>query len=79
MICRCIIFGGRPGFIPVREENELGTLTRYIPCPDCGGSSVVHCCDGDSACNDPPAAAQTGKERHDSRTPAAGGFSENSH
>ena len=43
MICRCVIFGGRPGYVPVRE----GDLIRYVPCPDCGGR-----CEGDQPTHD---------------------------
>ncbi len=46
MICRCVIFGGRPGWVQVREVNDLGTLIRYVPCPECSGDGVVSCCDG---------------------------------
>jgi hypothetical protein len=24
------------------------------PCQDCGGTGIAHCCDGLTACNDPP-------------------------
>lgn len=53
MICRCVIFGGSPGFVPVHEETALGVLTRYVPCPDCGGTQRVHCCEGERPCPEP--------------------------
>lgn len=54
MLCRCVISGGYPGFVLVRERTAAGTVTRYEPCPDCGGTQREHCCDGLTACNDPP-------------------------
>lgn len=32
MICRCVVFGGQPGFVPVRRETTLGVLIEYVPC-----------------------------------------------
>ena len=31
--------------------NRLRDAAMMIPCPDCGGSGLAHCCEGDSACN----------------------------
>jgi hypothetical protein len=33
---------------------EIARGWRLIPCPDCGGSGIVHCCEGDSIQPDPP-------------------------
>jgi hypothetical protein len=46
MICETCRYNDPPGFV-----RRAGALE---PCPDCGGSQVAHCCDGLSACNDPP-------------------------
>jgi hypothetical protein len=46
MICETCRYNDPPGFI-----RRAGTLE---PCPECGGSQVAHCCDGLTACNDPP-------------------------
>src|SRR5262249_11156712 len=45
VICRCVVFGGRPGYVPVRRETELEVFIGYAPCPDCMGSGIVSCCD----------------------------------
>lgn len=41
------------------REPILGSTTVFtenmnylIPCPDCGGSGISHCCDGLTACNE---------------------------
>ncbi|MEA2906356.1 MAG: hypothetical protein QOI12_3743 [Alphaproteobacteria bacterium] len=54
MICETCRRGGRPGFVPARrharedkrrdpERRDPGAM---IPCPDCGGHGIAHCCDG---------------------------------
>jgi len=63
MICRCVVFGGRPGYMPVRQETERGVVIGYAPCPDCMGSGIVSCCDGAAGwaadvTNAPPASGE---------------------
>jgi len=47
MVCETCRFTGRPGFVSAARmgsgDSDGGGL---IPCPDCGGSGIVHCCDG---------------------------------
>lgn len=37
--------------MPHPKPTEFGSTW---PCVDCGGSGTAHCCDGLTACNDPP-------------------------
>lgn len=70
MICeRCQGAGGIRVLRPMTRSEAaemIGTSTAVdpnwvvsIPCPECGGSGVAHCCDGLTACND----AETATER----------------
>jgi hypothetical protein len=43
MICRCVD-GPLAGHVVI-ERYPDGSV-RYGPCPDCGGSTIVHCCEG---------------------------------
>jgi hypothetical protein len=45
MLCDTCRFTGRPGFIR-GERGRADADGAMIPCPDCGGSGVAHCCDG---------------------------------
>ena len=73
---RCEGCPERPGYVRATSYNGLAM---WRPCSDCDGSSVAHCCDGLTACNEPSAAGEQEKGRHDSRTTAAWGFADNSH
>jgi len=58
-----VVFGGRPGYVPVRRETELEVFIGYAPCPDCMGSGIVSCCDGAAGwaadvANAPPASSE---------------------
>jgi hypothetical protein len=44
-ICRCVLYGGHPGFVRLRVVTDLGPGWRYEPCEVCGGSGIVSCCD----------------------------------
>jgi len=48
MLCETCRYSGRVGF--VRAGGHTSTNDRVdeqlIPCPDCGGSGIAHCCDG---------------------------------
>lgn len=50
MICETCRWSGRPGFVPVghssRTVEQAGVQPYMVPCPDCGGQGVGHCCDG---------------------------------
>lgn len=39
-------------------EIQTADFSSSVPCPDCGGSGFSHCCDGITACNDPPGGEQ---------------------
>jgi hypothetical protein len=41
MLCETCQWAGRRGFVRgPRGDNDM------IPCPDCGGTGIAHCCDG---------------------------------
>jgi hypothetical protein len=44
MLCETCRWTERPGF--VRAPHRLDAGCDMIPCPDCGGTGVAHCCDG---------------------------------
>ncbi len=46
MLCETCRFSERPGFIRVPRTAESRERSDLIPCPDCGGQGVAHCCDG---------------------------------
>ena len=49
MLCDTCRFGERPGFIRVsraRQRDDHTVDDGLVPCPDCGGQGIAHCCDG---------------------------------
>jgi hypothetical protein len=48
MLCDTCRFGERPGFVRVaRAAGKNDTVDDgLVPCPDCGGQGIAHCCDG---------------------------------
>jgi hypothetical protein len=47
MLCDTCRYTERPGF--VRREpapTADGAAAEYLPCPDCGGQAIAHCCEG---------------------------------
>jgi hypothetical protein len=44
MLCDSCRWSERPGF--VRAANAPDDRQIMIPCPDCGGTGIAHCCDG---------------------------------
>jgi hypothetical protein len=47
MICDTCRWSGRPGFVrAANSEKNAHEARDMIPCPDCGGTGVAHCCDG---------------------------------
>lgn len=44
MLCDTCQWTGRPGFVRSQERPDGKDV--LIPCPDCGGTGVAHCCDG---------------------------------
>jgi len=59
MLCETCRWTERPGFIrrpkpsPLLEASPAqalppgqGDCAEFIPCPDCGGQAIAHCCEG---------------------------------
>lgn len=40
--------------------TRLRDATMMIPCPQCGGSGLDHCCSGDQSCNETTADREVG-------------------
>jgi len=65
MLCDTCRWTERPGFVrrpatpvaPVVGSLPLpgGPAAEFIPCPDCGGQAIAHCCEG--LCEQPEADA----------------------
>jgi hypothetical protein len=59
MLCETCRWTERPGFIRRPAKPDLGPAAPrdeaadYIPCPDCGGQAIAHCCEG--LCEQPDA------------------------
>ena len=49
MLCETCRYSGRVGFVraggPASADKRIDEAA-LIPCPDCGGSGIAHCCDG---------------------------------
>lgn len=45
MLCETCRWTGRPGFVrgPGSVQEDRCAM---VPCPDCGGHEIAHCCDG---------------------------------
>jgi len=52
MLCETCRLTGRPGFVRAPRRADDPTDESIVPCPDCGGSGIAHCCDG--ICEQPP-------------------------
>jgi hypothetical protein len=46
MLCETCRLTGRPGYIRSQKQTKDRGHEPMIPCPDCGGSGIAHCCDG---------------------------------
>ena len=46
MLCETCRYSGRVGFVRGRTSTDDRVDEQLIPCPDCGGSGIAHCCDG---------------------------------
>jgi hypothetical protein len=58
MLCDTCRFSERPGFVRARGRQRADGQEEMIPCPDCGGQGIGHCCDG--ICEQPDLGAQGG-------------------
>jgi hypothetical protein len=45
MLCETCRWNERPGFVRMRRAVQSKDYA-LIPCPDCGGQGIAHCCDG---------------------------------
>ena len=61
MLCQTCRFTERPGFVRLNDPNQIA---QFVPCPDCDGQSIAHCCDG--VCEQPysPTAMSTSSSAH---------------
>jgi hypothetical protein len=47
MLCDTCRFSERPGFVRRDPAGETAAVAaEYLPCPDCGGHAIAHCCEG---------------------------------
>jgi hypothetical protein len=50
MVCETCRWTERPGFVRRPEVTaEVAAVAgdaEFIPCPDCGGAAIAHCCEG---------------------------------
>ena len=46
MLCETCRWTERPGFVRARGRRREDGKDDMIPCPDCGGQGIGHCCDG---------------------------------
>jgi len=56
MLCETCRYSGRVGFVRAgshASSDERDDQAALIPCPDCGGSGIAHCCEG--ICEQPSA------------------------
>lgn len=66
MFCETCRWTERPGFIRRPAEPGPGPMaprdeaTVFIPCPDCGGAAIAHCCEGLCEQPDAPDASRPG-------------------
>ena len=65
MLCETCRYSGRVGFVRSSGHTSSDDRVdeRLIPCPDCGGSGIAHCCDG--ICEQP----DTARDRAPGKTP----------
>ena len=46
MLCDTCRWTERPGFVRVPRTGQPDECCDLVPCPDCGGQGIAHCCDG---------------------------------
>jgi hypothetical protein len=46
MQCDTCKDSGNPGYVVHPPADPNGRTFYFVPCPDCGGTGVAHCCDG---------------------------------
>lgn len=40
------------GQVAGTADERSAVAAIHLPCPECGGCGIAHCCDGITACND---------------------------
>jgi hypothetical protein len=66
MLCETCRWTERPGFIRRPAKPDSGPAAPrdqaadFIPCPDCGGQAIAHCCEGLCEQPDAPGASPRG-------------------
>jgi hypothetical protein len=54
MLCETCRWTERPGFVRRDAGPQAADETpHFVPCPDCGGAAIAHCCEG--LCEQPEA------------------------
>jgi len=50
MLCDTCRYSERPGFVRrdggTRPASAAAAAADFVPCPDCGGAAIAHCCEG---------------------------------
>jgi hypothetical protein len=47
MLCETCRWTARPGFVRRPKSTPAAADDAdFIPCPDCGGQAIAHCCEG---------------------------------
>lgn len=46
MLCETCRWTKRPGFVRRPKAAAASEDTEFVPCPDCGGAAIAHCCEG---------------------------------
>ncbi len=46
MLCETCRWTERPGFVRRARSTAASEDAAFIPCPDCGGAAIAHCCEG---------------------------------
>ena len=51
MLCDTCRFSECPGFVrrdlaPRAASADATAAADFVPCPDCGGAAIAHCCEG---------------------------------
>jgi len=62
MLCETCRYSGRVGFVRAGHTSADERVDEpMIPCPDCGGSGIAHCCDG--ICEQPSSAGDRASDK----------------
>jgi hypothetical protein len=76
MLCETCRWTERPGFIRGPAKPDPGPASArdeaadFIPCPDCGGHAIAHCCEG--LCEQADAPGASGASGESEASPRGG-------